>query len=76
MKTLHEPPTADPHGGWCGGWGLDTPGYPLGRSRYAEQAERLSRKVVTHALDSDACVKTTQRGLIDMADFPEPFDRQ
>ena len=28
-ETLHEPPTADPHGGWCGGWGLETPGYPI-----------------------------------------------
>ena len=26
--TSHEPPTADPHGGWCGGWELKTPGYP------------------------------------------------
>ena len=26
-ETLHEPPTADPHGGWCGGWALETPGY-------------------------------------------------
>ena len=24
-----EPPTADPHGGWCGGRGLNTPGYPI-----------------------------------------------
>jgi hypothetical protein len=23
------PPTADPHGGWCGGWELETPGYPI-----------------------------------------------
>lgn len=23
------PPTADPHGGWCGGWGLETRGYPI-----------------------------------------------
>jgi hypothetical protein len=30
-QTLHEPPTADPHGGWCGGWGLETPGYPIRR---------------------------------------------
>ena len=29
MKTLHEPPTADPHGGWCGGWGLEASGYPI-----------------------------------------------
>ena len=28
-ETLHEPPTADPHGGWCGGWELETPGYPI-----------------------------------------------
>ncbi len=25
-----EPPGADPHAGWCGGWGLNTPGYPIG----------------------------------------------
>ena len=30
-RTLHEPPTADPHGGWCGGWGLETAAYPIGR---------------------------------------------
>ena len=29
--TLHEPPTADPHGGWCGGWRLAASGYPIGR---------------------------------------------
>ena len=29
--TSHEPPTADPHGGWCGVWGLETPGYPIRR---------------------------------------------
>ena len=28
-ETSHEPPTADPHGGWCGGWELETPGYPI-----------------------------------------------
>ena len=29
LSQLVEPPTADPHGGWCGGWELDTPGYPI-----------------------------------------------
>ena len=29
---FHDPPTADPHGGWCGGWGLNTPGYPIMQS--------------------------------------------
>ncbi|SJM90885.1 hypothetical protein CRENPOLYSF1_1630003 [Crenothrix polyspora] len=29
-----EPPTADPHGGWCGGWGLDAPGYPISEPNY------------------------------------------
>ena len=33
-ETLHEPPTADPHGGWCGGWGLETPGYLIRRRRH------------------------------------------
>jgi hypothetical protein len=28
-SRLVEPPTADPRGVWCGGWGLKTPGYPI-----------------------------------------------
>ena len=24
-----EAPRADPHAGCCGGWGLETPGYPI-----------------------------------------------
>ncbi len=24
-----ETPCADPHAGCCGGWGLETPGYPI-----------------------------------------------
>ena len=28
-QTLHEPPGADPHAGWCGGRGLKTSGYPI-----------------------------------------------
>lgn len=31
VSRLVEPPTVDPHGGWCGGWGRETPGYPIGR---------------------------------------------
>ena len=48
--TLHEPPTADPHGGWCGGWGLEAPGYPIsvviGRSRKSPASH--SQKVVAN----------------------------
>jgi len=29
FTMLYEPPGADPHAGWCGGWGLKTPGYPI-----------------------------------------------
>ena len=29
---LDEPPGADPHAGWCGDWGLKTPGYPIIRN--------------------------------------------
>ena len=32
-----EPPTADPHDGWCGAWELETPGYPI-RQRLAQQS--------------------------------------
>ena len=38
-ETLHEPPTADPHGGWCGGQELETPGYPIRRHSYACRLE-------------------------------------
>ena len=27
--TLWEPPYADPHVRWCGGWGGEPPGYPI-----------------------------------------------
>ena len=38
--TSHEPPTAYPHGGWCGGWGLETPGYPISRPSATEGRPR------------------------------------
>ena len=28
-------PLRDPHGGWCGGWGRKTPGYPIVRPAWA-----------------------------------------
>ena len=31
MNTSHQPLTAEPNGGWCGGWVLKTPGYPATR---------------------------------------------
>ena len=33
MLHFCEPPSADPHARWCGGWGLNTPGYPIGLRR-------------------------------------------
>ena len=29
FKYLWEPPSAQGHAGWCGGWRLDTSGYPI-----------------------------------------------
>jgi len=29
FTILDETPCADPHAGCCGGWGLETPGYPI-----------------------------------------------
>ncbi|MFT5299119.1 MAG: hypothetical protein ACI9YH_005171, partial [Colwellia sp.] len=26
---VNEPPCAEPHAGWCGGWRLETSGYPI-----------------------------------------------
>lgn len=41
---LVEPPTADPYGGWYGGWGLETPGYPIGpRIRHGNHAHFQAR---------------------------------
>ena len=28
-ECFRETPCADPYAGCCGGWGLDTPGYPI-----------------------------------------------
>ena len=33
LGRLCEPPSADPHAWWCGGWGRKTPGYPIGHIR-------------------------------------------
>ena len=32
MLHFCEPPSADPHARWCGGWGLNAPGYPISAS--------------------------------------------
>ena len=40
-EALHEPPTADPHGEWCGGWELDTPGYPIRHRRGLQSGSDL-----------------------------------
>jgi hypothetical protein len=29
LSNPAEAPRADPHAGCCGGWGLNTPGYPM-----------------------------------------------
>ncbi|MEJ1417286.1 MAG: hypothetical protein RPU91_09370, partial [Candidatus Sedimenticola sp. (ex Thyasira tokunagai)] len=29
LNNLWETPCAEPHAGCCGGWGLETPGYPI-----------------------------------------------
>jgi len=47
---LFEPPTADPHGGWCGGWELETPGYPIGRPQRGRHTSLTSRTVPPSAL--------------------------
>lgn len=31
LGVLSEPPCAESHAGWCGGWRLDTSGYPIMR---------------------------------------------
>src|SRR3990172_4027997 len=31
LSNPAEAPRADPHAGCCGGWGLNTPGYPIRR---------------------------------------------
>jgi len=36
-----EPPGADPHAGRCGGWGLETPGYPIRPFRSDQSLERI-----------------------------------
>ncbi|MDN7131184.1 hypothetical protein JNO04_02325, partial [Halomonas sp. MC140] len=40
-SLLSETPCAVPHAGCCGGWGLDTPGYPM------RMAMDILRKILT-----------------------------
>lgn len=43
LGVLNEPPCAEPHAGWCGGWRLDTSGYPImahSRTQYKTSAPR------------------------------------
>jgi len=46
---LVEPTSAEPRGGCCGGWGLDTPGYPIGRHPHAIQKMKRSAGHVHHS---------------------------
>jgi len=51
--NLVVPPTADPHGGWCGGWELETPGYPINPHRH-------------HCRDSKSERSTRLRNLVEL----------
>ena len=42
VKIFCEPPYADPHVRWCGGWGRKPPGYPI----YARLLNGLDRVTV------------------------------
>ncbi|WP_207797907.1 hypothetical protein, partial [Shewanella xiamenensis] len=37
LGVLNEPPCAEPHAGWCGGWRLNTSGYPISRTNATAQ---------------------------------------
>ena len=41
FTILSETPCADPHAGCCGGWGLETPGYPI-REKFIIYADWLN----------------------------------
>ena len=42
LSNPAETPRADPHAGCCGGWGLDTPGYPI--RLLTEQCHETARR--------------------------------
>jgi hypothetical protein len=62
LSNLAEAPRADPHAGCCGGWGLNTPGYPIrahihdayhqsghhGRTLFSNQVLKVSLAFVSH----------------------------
>src|SRR5690554_3178291 len=50
FERFRETPCADPHAGCCGGWGLETPGYPI--SFYT--TGRLASNAHTPAVESRA----------------------
>lgn len=39
LSNPAEAPRADPHAGCCGGWGLNTPGYPISLGKSSTQPE-------------------------------------
>ena len=46
FTILSETPCADPHAGCCGGWGLETPGYPIRyeqRKIYSSSTTKLAK---------------------------------
>ena len=47
-ERFRETPCADPHAGCCGGWGLDTPGYPI--SFQSPPASQLTKQALPKAL--------------------------
>ena len=49
-SRLVEPPTADPHGGWCGGRELETPAYPI-RLHFSETLRALYSSKTILVLD-------------------------
>ncbi len=44
LGVLNEPPCAEPHAGWCGGWRLNTSGYPISRGTKPTQRRKPKQR--------------------------------
>ena len=60
FTILSETPCADPHAGCCGGWGLETPGYPIRRFLILTTVPKVIQALIMMKPDSVVLYQSVQ----------------
>jgi tetratricopeptide (TPR) repeat protein len=71
FTILSETPCADPHAGCCGGWRLETSGYPISDSR--EKIRALHQYMTNQYLYTLEPIKQRDDGLWELSGVTNPF---